>query len=918
MKIPIIGSDSRCVVILFLVLLLTAGASTGKAQGDPSFWLNQGDSLFKLPLYDRASEAFSKAHQVAISNNDRAHELEAVVRLAMLDNIATRTKVAMNRLKSHSKMVEDLASKRPDLHALYREELGRAYEDRGDIEKAGEHYRKAMQLKLQVYGEEDARTAYAVMLMGRYHNYKGEYDSAFYCSTRAYRICERNPEHIDKIRYIDLLLQHAFDFKNSRDIYIDDKLNITKTESSGEWKKAKTKLINGFVYWVYEDGGQEHYLRTRDYYREAVRLAQNTFRFPSVDLSRCYQGLGSTFTDRIWYEFPKSVVRGEIAFDSAKANYERALAINRQIFGNHHKMIAVSYWTLGLIHLYCPDTSLVFKSLYIANKGLNALIPSFEPETPFQLPVIGNHEHLAMINNLVTVKANALSILYKTTHRRYYLDRLHDLNKYRLNLWAACIRHLESDATGATIGYFNNHPFEHTIFSSMELFKITSDSSHFEEIFDAMERRKMNDITEQKIRIRQNSSVSNKKPNPLNIYPATLKSVRKSLIDKTTAFISLSFQYTNPDSSYQIFAIAVSNNGVTTTVSTYPYYVAESMLKKIRSSMIEGDARVFAESSYALYQIVLEPVLKTLSPGIKNLVISVSNSRHDIPYDVLITEPVSDKNTDFRKLPYLINRYSLQYAISGGHLLYSQSQDLPKGVSVHAFMPEMIQRSKLPFNERVLRKLEKKYAGSFYFGKNAGIPQFREKAGVNGILHLVSHSEADMNTVNASSILFSGDHHEDTLSIADLYSIPVRSPLTILSACETARGKEVYAEGSRSFARVFSSVGSLSTLSTLWRVDDKATATLLDYFYEGLEQGMSKPRALQYARLKYIKLCRTSEAASPFYWAGIVFSGDPRPLVLEERRPWKQMLLYGAIGLVVISLFCFLHKKQGSSVRKSA
>jgi CHAT domain-containing protein len=62
--------------------------------------------------------------------------------------------------------------------------------------------------------------------------------------------------------------------------------------------------------------------------------------------------------------------------------------------------------------------------------------------------------------------------------------------------------------------------------------------------------------------------------------------------------------------------------------------------------------------------------------------------------------------------------------------------------------------------------------------------------------------------------------------------------LVVLSACETALGKDEGGEGLVGITRAFEYAGARSVVSTLWRVDDAATALLMERFYAHLRSGV--------------------------------------------------------------------------------
>ncbi|PYQ55059.1 MAG: hypothetical protein DMF53_28620, partial [Acidobacteria bacterium] len=88
------------------------------------------------------------------------------------------------------------------------------------------------------------------------------------------------------------------------------------------------------------------------------------------------------------------------------------------------------------------------------------------------------------------------------------------------------------------------------------------------------------------------------------------------------------------------------------------------------------------------------------------------------------------------------------------------------------------------------------------------------------------------------------------LYLADIYELSLRSDLVVLSACESALGKEVRGEGMMGMTRGFFYAGAERVLVSLWNVSDgQATVELMRHFYRGiLTEGLSPAAALQKAR----------------------------------------------------------------------
>jgi len=103
--------------------------------------------------------------------------------------------------------------------------------------------------------------------------------------------------------------------------------------------------------------------------------------------------------------------------------------------------------------------------------------------------------------------------------------------------------------------------------------------------------------------------------------------------------------------------------------------------------------------------------------------------------------------------------------------------------------------------------------------------------------------------------------------------------LAVLSACETALGSKRAGEGLQSLRRGFAVAGAKTVVSSLWKVDDRATATLMRHFYENYwQKGMEKLEALHEARLRVLNQNRADYQgdARPSTWGAFVLSGDWR------------------------------------------
>jgi CHAT domain-containing protein len=146
------------------------------------------------------------------------------------------------------------------------------------------------------------------------------------------------------------------------------------------------------------------------------------------------------------------------------------------------------------------------------------------------------------------------------------------------------------------------------------------------------------------------------------------------------------------------------------------------------------------------------------------------------------------------------------------------------------------------------------------------------------ILHFATHSVFDDNDPGSSGIVLAlfdekGRPQDGLLRLQDLYGLNLPVEMVVLSACDTALGKELKGEGLVGVVRGFMYAGSKRVVASAWRVDDEATGELMALFYRAmLKEGRSPAAALREAQLA---LYRTHRWRAPFYWAAFVLQGEP-------------------------------------------
>lgn len=101
--------------------------------------------------------------------------------------------------------------------------------------------------------------------------------------------------------------------------------------------------------------------------------------------------------------------------------------------------------------------------------------------------------------------------------------------------------------------------------------------------------------------------------------------------------------------------------------------------------------------------------------------------------------------------------------------------------------------------------------------------------------------------------------------------------LVVISACESGKGDIQAGEGVYGLKRAIAVAGARSSLLSLWKVDDAATAAFMQSFYEKLKTGQGRADALAGTQ-KEFRNHSDPGWSHPYVWAAFQLSGDWGPI----------------------------------------
>jgi CHAT domain-containing protein len=146
------------------------------------------------------------------------------------------------------------------------------------------------------------------------------------------------------------------------------------------------------------------------------------------------------------------------------------------------------------------------------------------------------------------------------------------------------------------------------------------------------------------------------------------------------------------------------------------------------------------------------------------------------------------------------------------------------------------------------------------------------------ILQFYSHALIDDQTPELSRIVLSlvdrrGRPIDGFLRPYQLAQWKLDGSVVVLSACDTALGKQVLGEGLAGFSSSLLSAGAAQLVLTLTEVDAEATSEFLAETYrQVLAGGASIEHALTLSRLR---MSQSKAFGDPYYWASFIVVGRP-------------------------------------------
>lgn len=275
-----------------------------------------------------------------------------------------------------------------------------------------------------------------------------------------------------------------------------------------------------------------------------------------------------------------------------------------------------------------------------------------------------------------------------------------------------------------------------------------------------------------------------------------------------------------------------------------------------------------------------------LLPSLPSRSITLRLSLHDELY-VLPFDALSESDR------FLIEDFDVQYVNS---LLI---KDLYPNTSFHNPQISILYRDKyrppladLRFVKKEVENLQSGYKTTTFSYQDLSIRKLENAFKTSSILHIAAHTV--VTPQQEAKLLL-----HQAISAEQLRYYHIKSPLVVLSACNTASGNLLPSEGLESINRAFLSKGIPGVVATHWFASDGTMLDIMAKFYEELTISKNPIHALAEAKRGYL-LEHSELGSNPWYWSNIAYTGTDIKIDLQKYASLRQVAWKIAIAFLVL------------------
>jgi CHAT domain-containing protein len=276
---------------------------------------------------------------------------------------------------------------------------------------------------------------------------------------------------------------------------------------------------------------------------------------------------------------------------------------------------------------------------------------------------------------------------------------------------------------------------------------------------------------------------------------------------------------------------------------------------------IEAFSRTARDLLKALYAMLVAPVAGHIA-AMQSVVVVPYGPLHGVPFAAL-----NDGSH------YLAETHTVSTCPSSKLLRLCAARPMRQGTS--ALVLGNSNGGQLPYTLREAETVGRLLGGELYLEEQATRTALARAADAHPIIHLAAHGEARLDNPQFGYVQLA----DGPLNTVDVFNLQLDGAIVTLSGCETGLTGVSAGDELTGLSRGFLHAGASTLIQSLWRVQDRATAGLMERFYLGLRKGEQCGTALRAAQLGVLE----EHGGHPFFWAPFQLVGDAERLGSDRR-----------------------------------
>jgi len=378
----------------------------------------------------------------------------------------------------------------------------------------------------------------------------------------------------------------------------------------------------------------------------------------------------------------------------------------------------------------------------------------------------------------------------------------------------------------------------------------------------------------------------------------------RSLTRTNTANPIWSVQRSLSSNQILLHVTSINNNYYISNIDPSSISVEKLEITQERKELFEGaiESMITGRTNLELlYEVGKALGVDKLASRVTSIVMMADGYLHQLPIDVIPIEK-PDSEFSYGSAKYLVEEYDTRHLNHLGELFETKTTDRKferdySGFGVDDFQNEstgrnLINLPRAPGEIRTIAEnLTRFTRKSEFTGLNATPQTFREAAVNSRILHMATHSE-----ISESDPLFSrihlvpdadSDDQTNQIFAYELFDLDLNNELIMLNSCESGGDRSIQGSGIMGISRALHYAGAQSLILNAWSVNDQFAAAFANTFYTHINSGETKSRALQLAKIDFIK----NNNSNPHFWGPYILNGNNDPLIQKRGASFGNVLV---------------------------